>query len=84
MGTPVLVSDLGNGGSLVKEGITGMKFNQRSPQSIADTVRRFLSDRETPWNDNALREYQRTMTPENNYRRLMEIYQHAMGEGSGT
>lgn len=84
VGTPVLVSDLGNGGSLVKEGITGMKFNQRSPQSIADTVRRFLSDRETPWNDNALREYQRTMTPENNYRRLMEIYQHAMGEGSGT
>ena len=28
--------------------------------------------------DNASREYHAYMTPENNYRRLMEIYDHAM------
>lgn len=84
VGTPVLVSDLGNGGSLVLEGVTGRKFNPKSPQSIANTVRSFLADTETPWNENALGEYRRYMTPENNYRRLMEIYQHAMGgRGSG-
>lgn len=81
VGTPVLVSDLGNGGSLVQDGVTGKKFNQKSPQSIADTVRRFLADTETPWHENVLREYRRTMTPEKNYGRLMEIYRHAMGEG---
>lgn len=78
VGTPVLVSDLGNGGSLVKQGVTGMKFNQKSPQSVADTVRAFLKDTQTPWCENASRAYQTSMTPENNYRRLMEIYDHAM------
>ena len=78
VGTPVLVSDLGNGGSLVKQGVTGMKFNQKSPQSVADTVRALLKDTQTPWCENASREYHAYMTPENNYRRLMEIYDHAM------
>ena len=73
-----MVSDLGNGGSLVKQGVTGMKFNQKSPQSVADTVRAFLKDTQTPWCENASRAYQTSMTPENNYRRLMEIYDHAM------
>ena len=85
VGTPVLVSDLGNAGSLIQEGVTGRKFNPKSPQSIADTVRRFLADTETPWSENVLREYARSMTPENNYRRLMEIYQYALGgKGKGT
>lgn len=84
VGTPVLVSDLGNGGSLVKQGITGMKFNQKSPQSIADTVRVFLADKDTPWCENASREYANSMTPENNYSRLMEIYDYAMArKGKG-
>lgn len=85
VGTPVLVSDLGNGGSLVKAGLTGMKFNQKSPQSIADTVRAFLKDSTTPWCENTAQEYDSFMTPEKNYRRLMEIYAHAgKREGKGT
>lgn len=85
VGTPVLVSDLGNGGSLVKQGLTGMKFNQRSPQSVADTVGAFLADTETPWCDNAKAEYDRFMTPESNYQRLMEVYDHALSRaGRGT
>ena len=81
VGTPVLVSNLGNGGNLIREGWTGMKFNQKSPQSIASTVERFLNDRDTPWEQNTLEEYGRTMSPEGNYKALMEIYKDAIQRG---
>ena len=81
VGTPVLVSDLGNGGNLISQGRTGMKFNQKSPQSIASTVAAFLEDRDTDWEGFTREEYLRTMTPENNYRCLMEIYDRAIQRG---
>lgn len=74
VGTPALVSDLGNAGSLIKQGVTGMKFNPHSPKSIADTVARFLEDTDTPWQENTLAQYRLTMTPEKNYEMLMDIY----------
>lgn len=81
VGTPVLVSDLGNAGSLVREGYTGMKFNQKSPQSIASTVEAFLEEQDTSWETNTLDEYARTMSPEGNYKALMEIYDRAIKRG---
>lgn len=77
VGTPVLVSDLGNGGNLITQGRTGMKFNQKSPQSIASTVSTFLADQDTDWQKYTREAYLKTMTPEGNYERLMEIYAQA-------
>ena len=38
MHTPVIVSDLGNAGSLITEGINGWKFRTGSPQDLAEKV----------------------------------------------
>ena len=37
-GTPVIGSDLGNTGSLIKHGETGLKFNHKSAESLAENV----------------------------------------------
>ena len=74
MGTPVLVSKLGNGGSLVCSGVTGLKFDQQSPQSIAKTVKKFMNTEDVDWQANTSAYYRENLTPEMNYARLMEIY----------
>lgn len=79
VGTPVLVSDLGNGGSLVEAGKTGLKFQAADPDSIAGAVRAFWQRRQEPeWYESARREYENTMAPEENYRQLLAIYEKAM------
>lgn len=74
MGTPVLVSNLGNGGSLIEQGVTGLKFNPKSPQSIAKAVEKFETMEDVNWEENTRRVYSQVMTPEKNYAALMEIY----------
>lgn len=74
VGTPVLVSKLGNGGSLVRSGVTGLKFDQQSPQSIAKTVKKFMNTEDVDWQANTSAYYRENLTPEMNYARLMEIY----------
>ena len=76
-GTPVLVSRLGNAGSLVEEGVTGLKFDQEDPDSIARTVRAFLEEKRD-WSKAALEKYRGELTPEENYRRLLETYERAV------
>ena len=76
MGTPVLVSRLGNGGSLIEEGVTGMKFQGDAPRSLADTVAAFWK-KEQDWTGPVLARYKKDMAPEENYRCLMEIYKKA-------
>jgi len=74
MGTPVLVSNLGNGGSLIEQGVTGLKFDPKSPQSIAKAVEKFETMEDVNWEENTRRVYSQVMTPEKNYAALMEIY----------
>ena len=74
VGTPVLVSNLGNGGSLVRQGVTGLKFDPKSPQSIAKAVEKFRSMKDVNWEENTRRVYTQALTPEMNYTALMEIY----------
>ena len=79
VGTPVLVSDLGNAGSLVETGKTGLKFQAADPDSIAEAVRAFWQRRQEPgWYESARQEYEHTMAPEENYRQLLAIYEKAM------
>ena len=77
VGTPVLVSKLGNGGSLVRSGVTGLKFDQQSPQSIAKTVKKFMNTEDVDWQANTNAFYRENLTPEMNYTRLMEVYRAA-------
>lgn len=77
VGTPVLVSKLGNGGSLVRSGVTGLKFDQQSPQSIAKTVKKFMNTEDVDWQANTNAFYRENLTPEMNYTRLMEVYRDA-------
>ena len=70
VGTPVLASDLGNAGSLVEEGKSGLKFRADSPEDLcralkqADTV---LSGLE----DGIINQY----SEESNYEQLRKIYE---------
>ena len=74
VGTPVLVSNLGNGGSLVKQGVTGLKFDPKSPQSIAKAVEKLETMEAVNWEENTRRVYDQALTPEKNYAALMEVY----------
>lgn len=74
MGTPVLVSNLGNGGSLIKQGVTGLKFDPKSPQSIAKAVEKMEAEKNVNWEENTRRVYDQALTPEKNYAALMEVY----------
>lgn len=74
MGTPVLVSNLGNGGSLIKQGVTGLKFDPKSPQSIAKAVKKMEAEKNVNWEENTRRVYDQALTPEKNYAALMEVY----------
>ena len=76
VGTPVLVSDLGNGETWLPRA-AGYEIQPESPQSIASTVSVFLADQDTDWQKYTREDYLKTMTPEGNYERLMEIYAQA-------
>lgn len=39
VGTPVIGSDLGNTGSLIKSGITGLKYDHKNVESMVDAVK---------------------------------------------
>ena len=70
MGTPIIASDIGNVGSLVVEGVTGMKFKCNSVVSLAKTVEKFMENPvELP------SEYLTMYSEENNYAMLKHIYE---------
>lgn len=70
MGTPIIASDIGNVGSLVVEGVTGMKFKGNSVVSLAKTVEHFMKQPvRLP------EEYLTLYSEENNYRILKSIYE---------
>ena len=76
VGTPVICSEIGNAGSIVTEGITGLKFRYDSSEDLANKVRMFenrpfMVDREIGKQYSALE----------NYLQLMEIYQSVADDG---
>lgn len=77
VGTPVLCSDLGNAGSIVREGVTGRKFKPDSPEDLARVVRTLGGMCE-----NACAEYLRTYCAERNYEILAGIYGKTLQIGS--
>lgn len=69
-GTPVIVNDIGNGSSLVQDGINGRKFKR---DSVEDLIRVVLE-----WKGGMYQEskntYLQKFTPQKNYEILNEIY----------
>lgn len=72
VGTPVVCSDLGNAGSLVREGVTGSKFDYTSQESLIEAVFRLMKYENI--HSTTFAEYKEKYTEEKNYSQLVEIY----------
>ena len=75
-GTPVLGSSIGNVGSLVLNGTTGYTFNQKSPESILEAVKKLLVSQEMGIDlyKSTFEFYESNYTAEKNYKTLSNIY----------
>ena len=73
-GVPVIAGRVGNMEGMVKEGITGVKFQYDSAEDLAKKVREFEVMDITVLKKNAREFYQNRLRPEDNYRKLIAIY----------
>ncbi len=72
VGTPVICSDIGNAGSVVEEGVSGWKFEPGDSKGLVNKV--------LNWSDiskSVKQVYESKYTAEENYKRLLEIYEKA-------
>lgn len=74
-GVPVIAGRVGNLDGMVKEGVTGLKFQYNSPEDLAGKVKEFEQLDRSVLSGNAKKFYQEHLLPEDNYRRLLEIYE---------
>ncbi len=74
-GVPVIAGSVGNMDGMVKEGITGVKFQYNLAEELAEKVREFETLDVHKLKENARAFYQKRLRPEDNYRKLEEIYQ---------
>ena len=80
MGTPVLASDLGNVGAMVRPGVDGLRFAPGDAAALAAAVRA-LPQLEQSADPAAMRaEALEQYGEEQNYRQLTEIYGRVMAE----
>ncbi|MBE5871764.1 MAG: glycosyltransferase family 4 protein [Lachnospiraceae bacterium] len=68
-GTPVIGSDLGNVGNLVKDGVTGLRFRHDSSKDLYDKIHAL-----TDMTESSVQVYREHYTQRANYERLMKIY----------
>jgi glycosyltransferase involved in cell wall biosynthesis len=78
-GTPVVASAIGAITELVEPGRTGLHFRPSDPQDLAQQVSWMLSHPEevAKMRQNARAEFESKYTAQDNYKRLMEIYEQA-------
>lgn len=74
-GVPVIAGRVGNMEGMVKEGITGVKFQYDSAEDLAKKVQEFEEMDITTLKENARAFYQKRLRPEDNYQKLIEIYE---------
>lgn len=76
LGKPVIASDLGSLGSLVRADETGLLVPPGDPGALAGALRRLHEDDALAcqMGDEALRTYHEHLTPDINYARLMQVY----------
>lgn len=74
-GVPVIAGRVGNMAGMVKEGITGVKFQYDSAEDLAKKVREFETLDLKMLKENAREFYQERLRPEDNYQKLIAIYE---------
>lgn len=72
VGTPAIVSDLGNAGNIVEDGKNGLKFKVNSPKELVDALDRI--DLYENIYQNTLRVYNDNYSEEKNYEFIINIY----------
>lgn len=82
-GVPILASNRGVGRELVSDGLTGMLFEQKNSDDLADKIKFLMQNKDLliSFGGNAYKEYQAKYTPEKNYYMLMEIYKKVLNRG---
>jgi len=82
-GTPVLAARIGSLDELIEDGVTGRKFTAADSSALVQGVQRMLSDRDglRHMRAQARAYFDRYLTEEQNYARLMHIYSEVI-EGS--
>ncbi len=81
-GVPVIAGRVGNMEGMVKEGVTGMKFTYDSAEDLALKVRQFNQMELAALKQNARDFYERRLRPEDNYRKLVGIYESILQENA--
>lgn len=74
-GVPVIAGRVGNMEGMVKEGITGVKFQYDSAGDLAEKIQEFEQMDIAAMKENAREFYQNRLRPEDNYKKLIEIYE---------
>ena len=74
-GVPVIAGRVGNMEGMVQEGVTGVKFTYNSSSDLAEKVKEFEKLDRVTLKEIAREFYQETLRPEDNYQKLMEIYE---------
>lgn len=73
-GVPVIAGRVGNMEGMVKEGVTGVKFTYNSAEDLAKKVEEFNQMDLAALKESAREFYEKRLRPEDNYRKLMQIY----------
>ena len=73
MGCPVLATNLGNHGDIVRQSRGGILFEPDSEESFADAVKQMISENER-LSENAGSYYESVLNRKSNYKALEEIY----------
>ena len=71
---PVIVGDIGNVGSLVDDGISGVKFQYNSAKALIQAVTRFEQLNREELGENAYRKYKLEYAQDRNYEAMRMIY----------
>lgn len=74
-GVPVIAGRVGNMEGMVKEGITGVKFQYDSADDLAQKVLEFENLDIKALKENAREFYEHRLRPEDNYQKLIAIYE---------
>jgi glycosyltransferase involved in cell wall biosynthesis len=79
-GVPVVASRMGVMPEIVKEKRTGLLFEPRNPESLAEVVKNVWNETELieQLSRNSRREYEKFYTADENYRQLMAIYNEVL------
>lgn len=82
MGTPVIASDFGSQAEIVDHEVNGLHFKNGDPDSLAEMAMILDKNRDLVHRlgEEARKMYLKSYTPEQNYKRLDDIYEQAIEE----